>query len=89
MTFTCMTDEAEPTADVAWNIGAEMGKFGSFAEMEGMYNTQKRISEYILTVDKTYNNMAIECYDRGKPSVDYTTTLDVRCMYYLKRNCIK
>ena len=80
VTFTCVTDEAEPTADVVWNVGGNTRSSDSDSTEEGMYNTQKRRSVLTVRVDRTLNNKKVVCYVSGKSAIKYTKTLDVRCM---------
>ena len=83
MIFTCVTDEAEPTANVVWSIGGNTRSSDSDSTEEGMYNTQKRRSALTVRVDRTLNNKKVECHVGGKSTVRDTKTLDVRC------ECIK
>ena len=83
VTFTCVTDEAEPTADVVWRVDGNTRSSDSDSTEEGMYNTQNKRSVLMLTVDKTLNNKKVECHVSGKSAVRDTNTLDVRC------ECIK
>ena len=83
VTFTCVTDEAEPTADVVWNVDGNTRSSDRVSTEQGMYNAQKRRSVLTVTMDKALNNKEVECYVRGKSAVRDTKTLDVRC------KCIK
>ena len=79
VTFTCVTDEAEPTADVVWSVDGNARSSDSDTTEKGMYNTQKRRSVLIVRVDRTLNNKMVECYVNGKSAVRYSSTLGVTC----------
>ena len=81
MTFTCVTDEAEPTADVVWSVDGNTRSSDSDSTEEGMYNTQKRRSVLTVRVNRSLNKKKVECYVSGKSAIKDTKTLDVRCMY--------
>ena len=83
VTFNCVTDEAEPTADVVWSVDGNTRSSNSDSTEGGMYNTQKRRSVLTVRVDRTLNNKKVECHVSGKSAVRVTKTLDVRC------ECIK
>ena len=83
VTFTCVTDEAEPTADVVWSVDGNTRSSDSDSTEEGMYNTQKKRSVLTVRVDRTLNNKEVECYLSGSSAVRDTKKLDVRC------ECIK
>ena len=80
VTFTCVTDEAEPTAAVVWSVDGNTRSSDSDSTEMGMYNTQKRMSVLIVRVDRTLNNKKVVCYVSGNSTVKDTQTLDVRCM---------
>ena len=77
--FTCATDEAEPTADVVWNVAGRIQRSYSDSTVEGMYNAQKKTSVLKVTVGRTLNRNMVECYISGKSSVRDTKILAVRC----------
>ena len=81
VTFTCVTDEAEPTADVVWSVDGNTRSSDSDSTVEGMYNTQKRRSVLKVTVDKPLNNKKVECYVSGKSAVRDSVRLGVTCEY--------
>ena len=79
LTFTCVTDEAEPTADVVWSVDGNTRSSDSDSTEEGMYNTKKRKSVLTIKVDRTLNNHKVECYVHGKSAVRDSATLGVTC----------
>ena len=79
LTFTCVTDEAEPTADVMWSVDGNTRSSDSDSTEDGMYNTQKRRSVLTVRVDKTLNNKEVECYVSGNTQATDSIMLDVRC----------
>ena len=79
VTFTCVTDEAEPTADVVWSVDGNTRSSDSDSTEEGMYNTQKRRSALTVTVDRMLNNKKVECYVSGNTQATDSVILDVRC----------
>ena len=79
MTFMCVTDEAEPTADVVWNIDGNTRSSDSDFTVEGMYNTQKRRSVLTVRVDSTLNNKKMECHVSGNTQITDSVILDVTC----------
>ena len=80
VTFTCVTDEAEPTADVVWSVDGNTRSSDNDSTEKGMYNTQKRRSVLTVRVNRTLNNKDVECHVSGEPAVNDSKTLDVRCM---------
>ena len=83
VTFICVTDEAEPTADVVWSVDGNTRSSDSDSTEKGMYNAQKRRSVLTVRVDRTLNNKKVECHVSGKSAVKDTRTLDVTCMCIL------
>ena len=79
VTFTCVTDEAEPTADVVWSVDGNTRSSNSDSTEEGMYNTQKRRSVLTVRVDRTLNKKKVECYVSGNTEATDSFELDVRC----------
>ena len=79
VTFTCVTDESEPTADVVWSVDGNTRNSDSDSTEEGMYNTQKRISVLTVRVDRTLHNKEVECHVSGKSAVRETAMVDVMC----------
>ena len=77
--FTCVTDEAEPTADVVWSVDGNTRTSATDFTEEGMYNTQKKRSVLAINVVRTLNNKKVECNVSGKLAVRDTITLDVTC----------
>ena len=79
VTFTCVTDEAEPTANVVWSVDGNTRSSDSDSAEEGMYNTQKRRSVLTVRVDRTLNNKKVECYVSKNTQATDPVILDVRC----------
>ena len=79
VTFTCVTDEAEPTADVVWSVDGNTRSSDSDSTEEGMYNTQKRRSVLTVRVDRTLNNKKVECYISENTEATESIILDVIC----------
>ena len=79
VTFTCVSDEAEPTADVMWSIDGNTRSSDSDSTEEGMYNALKRRSVLTVRVDRTLNNKEVECYVSGNTQATDSIMLDVRC----------
>ena len=77
--FTCLTDEAEPTADVVWSVDGNTKSSDSDSTEEGMYNTQTRTSVLTVRVNRTLNNKKVECFVRGNTQATDSVMLDVRC----------
>ena len=84
VTFTCVTDEAEPTADVVWSVDGNPRSSDSDTTEGGMYNTQKRRSVLTVRVDRKLNNKKVECHVSVKSAVKDTGTLDVICVFISK-----
>ena len=84
VTFTCATDEAEPTSDVVWNLAGSTKSSASDSTEEGMYNAHKKRSVLILRVNRTLNMQEVECYINGTSTVNNITMLDVRCKFLRK-----
>ena len=79
VTFTCVTDEAEPTADVVWSVDGNTRSSDSDSTEEGLYNTQMRRSELIVRVDRTLNSKKVECNVSGNTQATDSTILNVKC----------
>ena len=80
VTFTCVTDEAEPTADVVWTVDGNTRSSDNDSTEDGMYNAQMRSSVLTVRVNRTQNNKKVECRVSGMPAINDTTTLNVTCM---------
>ena len=83
VTFICVTDEAEPPADVVWSVDGNTRSSDSDSTEEGMYNTQNRRSVLTVRVDRTLNSKKVQCHVSGKSAVRYVKTVDVRCQCIL------
>ena len=79
VTLTCVTDEAEPTADVVWSVDGNTRSSDSDSTVEGMYNTQKRRSVLTVRVDRTLKKKKVECHVIGNTEATDSVILDVRC----------
>ena len=77
--FTCVTDEAEPMADVVWRVDGNTRSSATASSLEGIYKTQKKRSVLAINVVRTLNNKKVECYVSGKSAVTDSITLDVTC----------
>ena len=79
VTFICVTDEAEPTANVVWKVGGEPISFTGESSEQGMYNTQKRRSVLSVTMDRSLNSQTLDCYVTTDTGVRDEVKLDVMC----------
>ena len=80
VTFTCVTDEASPTADVVWTVsGSDSISQSRNSIMYGLYRAQKRRSVLRVRVNRALNGQRVECHVSGKVKVTDRVTLDVRC----------
>ena len=79
--FTCLTDEANPTASVIWTVDGDSRSFSTaLTEDVNTYNALRRKSVLILTADKTLHNRKVKCLVFGSTGIAAEETLDVACM---------
>ena len=81
VTFTCVTGEAVPTAEVVWRVGgSHYTSQSQNTRVAGLYNALKRKSQLTLTVNRTLNGVDVECLVKGS-KVKQAETLDVKCLF--------
>ena len=81
ITFTCLSDEANPTASVTWTVvGAGRSSTTDSTVDDNNYNALRRESGLTLTVDKTLHNKKVKCVVSGNTGVTAEETLKIACM---------
>ena len=82
ITLTCITDEANPPAEVVWSRDgvAVTSAFSEVATESGLYNAQRRVSNLSVRTNKTLNGAVYNCAVVGTDlSRDYV--MDITCKY--------
>ena len=85
ITFTCLTDEANPTASVTWTVDGVSRSSSSDSSIDhNNYNALKRQSMLTLTADKTLHNKKVNCVISGNTGVSAEEMLNVacKCLYF-------
>ena len=81
ITFTCLTDEANPTASVIWTVDGDIRRSTIHSTVDGNhYNALKRQSVLILRGDKTLHNKKVKCVISETTGITAVETLNVACM---------
>ena len=81
ITFTCLTDEANPTASVTWTVdGAGRSSTTDYTVDDNNYNALRRESVLILTADKGLHKRKMKCVVTGNFGITAEETLNIACM---------
>ena len=81
ITFTCLTDEANPTASVTWTVdGYSRGSTIDFTVDDNNFNALKKQSVLILRANKTLHNKRVKCVISENIGITAEETLNVSCM---------
>ena len=81
ITFTCLTDEAIPTACVTWTVDGDSRNSSNDSIVDDdKYNALKRWSVFTLTVDQSLHNKNVKCVICGNTEVAAEETLNISCM---------
>ena len=82
ITFTCLTDEANPTASVTWTVDRDGRSSTTDSTVDGNnYNALKRESGLTLTADRTLHNRKVKCVISGNTGIAAEETLNIACMW--------
>ena len=85
ITFTCLTDEANPTASVTWTVdGAGRSSTTDSTVDNNNYNALKRQSVLTLTADKPLHNRKVKCVISGNTGIAAEETVNIACMWNIK-----
>ena len=80
ITFTCLTDEANPTASVTWTVdGVSRSSSSDSTINDNNYNAFKKQSMLTLTADKTLHNKKVKCVTSGNTGISAEEKLNVVC----------
>ena len=85
ITFTCLTDEANPTASVTWTVdGVDISFSSESTKDDNIYNALKRETGLTLTADKTLHNKTVKCVVSGNAGITAEETVNISCMCNIK-----
>ena len=81
ITFTCLTDEANPVASVTWIVdGIGRSSTANSTVDDNNYNTLRRESVLTLTADETLHNKKVKCVVSSNTGIRAEETLNIACM---------
>ena len=85
ITFTCLTDEANPTTSVTWTVDGVRRNSTTDTTIDddsNNYNAMKRHSVLTLTADKTLHNKKVSCMISENIGVTAEEILNVACKFH-------
>ena len=81
ISFTCLTDEANPTASVTWIVdGAGRSSTTVSIVDDNNYNALRRESVLTLTADEMLHNRKVKCVVNSNTGITAEETLNIACM---------
>ena len=83
VTLKCLTDEANPVANIIWTRGNDVittGITNTEVTKGTKYNGKKRDSVLTFTASRTDNNVAYTCALREQEQLKDQHTVQVKCM---------
>ena len=80
ITFTCLTDESNPTASVTWTVDGEIRSSTTDSTLDdGVYNALRRQSVLTLTADRGLHNSIVKCVVSENKQLVAQETLNISC----------
>ena len=78
--FTCLTDEANPTASVIWTVGDESRSSTTDSTLDGgVYNALRTQSVLTLTADRGLHNSIVKCEVSENKNLVAQEKLNISC----------
>ena len=80
ITFTCLTDEANPTASVTWTVDGESKKSTTDSTVDhNNYHALQRQSVLTLTATKVLHSKKVKCMISKNTGITDEETLNISC----------
>ena len=80
ITFTCLTDESNPTASVTWTVDGEIRSSTTDSTLDdGIYNALRTQSVLTLTAGRGLHNSIVKCEVSENKNLVAQETLNISC----------